>query len=133
MTVFNVQLQSVKKIGDADVVVGIAGAEEGGGPLSVEKRQDPNKTHPLRQTEVVETIGTLHGNTFTSYTFQAIAWKHNLKENSQYCWKATEGVLTRYSNDVVTYIKRLSPKDLEAALADYREHLRKRAKTKKNG
>ena len=126
MTVFKVQLQSVKKIGDVDVVVGVAGAEEGKGPIAVVRKQDPNITHPLRQKEIVAKVGTLHGNRFTSYTFQAIAWKHGLKENPQYCWQAREGILTRYSPDVVAFIKRLSARDVAAAVADYREHLRKK-------
>jgi len=127
MTVFDVKLQSVKKIGEADAVVGVAAAEEGKGPLiTVVKRQDPNITHPLRQKEIVEDTGTLHGMSFTPYTFQAIAWKHRLKENAQYCWRAREGILTRYSKEIVAYIKRLSRRDVNAALADYREHLRRK-------
>jgi hypothetical protein len=131
MTVFKVQLQSVKKIGDADVQVGVSARGEGIGPLTIVRTMDPNITHPLRQKDVVAAIETLGGNEFTSYMFQAIVWKHSLKENTQYCWKAKEGLLTRYSNDVVTYIKRLSANDVRTALTDYREHLRRRATAKK--
>lgn len=53
------KLESVKKIGDADVVVGVqkAGGEEG--PLTFSRIQDPNITHPLRQTDIVGRKGTL--------------------------------------------------------------------------
>ncbi|MFQ5764393.1 MAG: DUF3644 domain-containing protein [Rhodospirillales bacterium] len=124
MTVFNLQLQSVKKIGEADAVVGVAPAEAGKGPLTVVKRQDPNITHPLRQKEVVSKIGNLHGRRFTSYVFQAIVWKHGIKSQSQYCWQAKEGVLTRYSNDLLAFIKRLTSADLNAALKDYQAHMK---------
>jgi hypothetical protein len=124
MTVFSIKLESVKKIGDADVVVGVEKGEAASGPLTIVKTQDPNVTHPLRQKEVIENIGTLHGKRFTSYVFQAIAWKHGLKDKSQYCWRASEGVLTKYSNDVVTFIRRLSSADVDAALTDYRNHRR---------
>lgn len=129
MTAFQIKLESVKKIGDADVVVGVEKGESARGPLAIVRTQDPNVTHPLRQKEVVEKIGTLHGKPFTGYVFQAIAWKHGLKDNPQYCWKAREGVLTKYSNDVVTFIKRRSSADVDAALTDYRNYLRTKSAT----
>ena len=133
MTIFNLQLQSVKKIGDADLVVGVTAPEEGSAPLVIVKPIDPNETHPLLLKDVREKIGTLHGNRFTSHTFHAIAWKYSLKENPRFCWKASGSALTKYSHDVVTYIKKLSPNDVEAALADYGRHLRERRSARKNG
>ena len=134
LTVFNVKLESVKKIGDADVVVGVKKADDIVGPLAVVRTQDPNVTHPLRQIDIVGTkkkpgkIGTLHGRHFSSYVFQAIVWKHKLKSKSQYCWEAKEGVLTRYSNDTVTLIQRHTAAEINAALTDYRSYLRSRSK-----
>jgi predicted ATPase len=130
LTVFNVKLESIKKIGDADVTVGVKKAEGEEGPLAIIRTQDPNITHPLRQMDVVEKIGVLHGSEFSPHRFQAVAWKHRLKENPQYCWRAKEGVLTRYSNDTVTFVKSLTPADLEAASTDYRAYLRSRLKKK---
>jgi hypothetical protein len=130
LTVFNVKLESVKKIGDADVTVGVKKAEGDEGPLAIIRTQDPNITHPLRQMDVIEKIGMLHGNQLTPHKFQAVAWKHLLKENPQYCWRAKEGVLTRYSNDTVTFVKALTQADLDAALTDYRAHLMDRSKKK---
>lgn len=138
LTVFNVKLESVKKIGDADVVVGVEKAEESSGPLAIVKHQDPNITHPLRQKDIVGTkekpgiIVDLHGTTFTAHTFQALAWKYKLKEKPEYCWEAQEGVLTRYSRDVVAWIKRLTKADINKALKDYRTHLRAKQKRKKS-
>ena len=128
LTVFNVKLESVKKIGDADVVVGIAKKDVDSGPLTVIRTQDPNITHPLRQMDVVKKIDTLHGKKFTSYTFQSIAWKHHLKEDPRYCWQAKDGFLTRYSNDVITFVNSLTHADLDAALTDYRAFHRSRSK-----
>lgn len=131
LTVFNVKLESVKKIGDADVVVGVKKAKGGEGPLVMVRTQDPNITHPLRQKEVLEKIETLHGQRLTSYKFQAIVWKYALKENPQYCWKAKEGVLTKYSNDVLTFLKRLTQANINAALDDYRRHQRDKTRKRK--
>lgn len=133
LTVFNVKLESIKKIGDADVVMGVQKNEEEGGPLTVIRTQDPNITHPLRQTDIVGSkkvmgkVETLHGARFTSYMFQAIVWKYDLKSRPQYCWEAKEGVLTKYSNDIVTFIKRRTAADLDDALKDYRQYLRSKA------
>jgi hypothetical protein len=127
LTVFKIKLESVKKIGSADVLVGVGAAGTVDGPLAVVKTLDPNVTHPLRQTEVIEQIKNLHGRNFTGHTFQAIVWKHSLKANPTFCWQAREGVLTRYSQDTITYIKRLTAADLEAALNDYRAFVRGRS------
>jgi hypothetical protein len=131
LTVFSVKLESVKKIGESDVVVGLEKATAASGPLAIVRTQDPNITHPLRLKGVVEQIGSLHGKPFTTYVFQAIAWKHKLKGNPQYCWMAQEGVLTRYSNDVVAWVKRLSKVDLTVALSEYRAHLRAKQRARR--
>jgi len=120
LTVFDVKLESTKKIKTADAVVGVKSGEAEAGPLAIIRRVDPNISHPLRQKDIVGQIGTLHGQRFTSYTFQATAWKYQLKQQPQYCWQATGGLLTKYSQDTVALIKRLTKADLEAALTDYR-------------
>lgn len=134
LTVFRVALQSTKKIEHADVVVGVqAAGPEPTGPLAVIRSVDPNVSHPLRQKDVVEKIGTLHGKTFTQYTFQAVVWKYGIKEKPHLCWRATEGFLTRYSSEVPAWIRSLSKADLEAALTDYRTYQRGRSRRKRNG
>jgi hypothetical protein len=128
LTVFEIKLESTKKIKRADAVVGVGGAEAAAGPLAIIRRVDPNISHPLRQTDILKEVGELYGKRFTSHCFQAIAWKYELKRQPQYCWQATGGILTRYSQDVVAFVKRLTRADLEAALKDYRSHQRKSAK-----
>ena len=126
LTIFEIKLESVKKIGDADAVVGVDKAAATTGPLAIVRTLDPNVSHPLRSKDVIEKIGTYNGKKFNSYTLQAVAWRWDIKENQQYCWRAEEGVLTKYSNDVVSFIKKLSATDIEAALKDYGDHMRKR-------
>ena len=50
---FDVSLQSTKKISSADLVVGIASSTAGNQPtVVVEKRVDPNISHPLKRKEI---------------------------------------------------------------------------------
>lgn len=130
LTIFSVKLESTKKIGDADVIVGVTKADNSEGPLTVIRNQDPNITHPLRQKTIVSEIVNLNGIAFTPYIFQAIVWKHDLRGNSQYCWRADEGVLTKYSRDIIPYIKNLSRAEIEAAVTEYKNH-RSRTRQKK--
>jgi len=132
LTVFNVRLESVKKIGDADVRIGIQKIDGNSAPLTIIKNQDPNITHPLRQMDVIASIGTLHGQRFTGHTLQAIAYKYKFRDQKQYCWRAIEGVLTRYSHDVITFIKGLKVQDISTALVDYRAFLLSRSKKAKS-
>lgn len=129
LTVFNVKLESTKKIQKADVLVGVEKQTTVAGPLTIVRTVDPNLSHPLRQKGVVAQIADLHGIKFTPHVFQAILWKYKLKEDRVYCWRATEGVLTKYANDIVPRIRQLTKTDVEAALAEYRAHCRKKGKS----
>jgi hypothetical protein len=124
LTVFTVKLESTKKITDANLVVGVKKMESESEPLVIEKRSDPNVTHPLRQKDVLAEIKTRLGRQFTSFDFQTVAWKYNLKKNPRYCWCASEGVLTKYSHETVTLIETLSESELSEARSEYRNHLR---------
>ena len=89
LTIFDVKLESIKKIGEADVVVAVAKGPTRGVPTTIVRTQDPNLSHPLRQTEILQRIDTLRGKPFTPYTFQAIVRKFGIKEKPQYCWRAS--------------------------------------------
>jgi len=129
LTVFKINLESVKKIEKADLVVGVAGKLAGSedvGPLVVTKIRDPNVAYPLRQKEVLAQIGTLHGKKFTSHSFQAVCRKFGFKSDPTYCWIASEGVLTKYSNDLIPRIKSLTEQQIQEALTSYRAYTRGR-------
>lgn len=128
LTISKIKLESVKKASNADAVVSVGKNSVQNNTHVVIRTQDPNKSHPLRQTEILRKIKMLHGKPFTRHTFQAIAWKYRLKEKPQYCWKASEGGLTKYSNEVAAFIKHLAMVKLETALDEYRDYLRLRRK-----
>lgn len=126
LTVFKVNLESVKKIGKADVVVGVNGAPVATGPLVITKTRDPNISHPLRQKVVAAKVGSLHGKKISSYVFQAISRRYDFRNKPELCWRAAEGVLTKYSEDVVAFIKRLSKEELESAISEYKKYLKQK-------
>lgn len=123
LTIFKVSLQSTKKITEADVVVGVAGGDGDGARETVVVRPlDPNRSHPLFQKHIVEAIGSeLAGVKFSSYTFQAIAWQHQLRANPTYCWVDEETQRPRWSNDVLTFLRGLTREEIVAALAQYKD------------
>lgn len=134
LTVFSVKLESVKKSELADVVVGVTQAECRENPLAIVRTQDPNKTHPLRLKDVVERVQRLGEHELTQYTFLAIAWKFELKEDPRLCWKSSEeGLLTRYSNEIIQYLRNLTPREIESALDGYKEHNREIRRLKRLG
>ncbi|MGO9326416.1 MAG: DUF3644 domain-containing protein [Terracidiphilus sp.] len=127
LTVFKVKLESTKKIGNAEIVVGVQGPGDGAtGPLVVTRAVDPNITHPLRTKELVAAVGLLHGQQFTTGAFQAVAWKLGIKSNPSFCWRSSMGELVKYSNETVAFIKRLTSGDVELAKTEYRERNRKK-------
>lgn len=130
LTIFSIKLESTKKIDNADVVVGVSKGKESTGPLTVVKVQDPNKSHPLRQKDILQEVKTLVDKPFTQYTFAAIVWKHSIKSNPQYCWEAEEGILTKYSRDVISWLKTLKSDDIDSAIIAYRHHLKEKRKKK---
>jgi hypothetical protein len=123
MTIYGVKLESVKKIERADVVVGVAGADERSEPVFVERRVDPTKSHPLRQNGLLEEIGSLHGKPFTSYDFQAIVHQYGLREKPNLCWRDEEVNLVRWSRDMIPFIRGLPELEIQqarSALSAYR-------------
>jgi hypothetical protein len=132
LTVFTVKLQSVKKVSSADVVVAVKGTSSDVGPLVVERRVDPNISHPLRQKDIVEKIGPqLAGVRFSPYAFQAIARKYDIKSKEHLCWQSSTGESPRYSAELPSFLRSLSKDEIESALKEYREDLRKRRRTRK--
>lgn len=129
LSVFDINLVSIKKIGNADIVVAIENNAKQGGPLTIVRTQDPNTSHPLRQKEILEKIVELHGKRFTSHTFQAIMWKYGIKEKPQYCWMSSRGALTFYSNEILHFIRKKTWAEVSEACKDYQEFLNSKRNT----
>ncbi len=133
LTVFRINFQSVKKVSSADVVAAVDSSFQGT-PAPVERRVDPNKSHPESQKTIVKKIGSsLKGVKFSEYVFQAIVWKYDIKNKEHLCWRATNGTMIAYSTEVISFIKGLTKGEVEDARKAYREHLRLRKKVRHKG
>ena len=133
LTIYRINLQSMKKIDSSDIIVGVTNEEDAEAPV-VTKTVDPNQSHPYRQKDVLEKIGcSLHGLTFTSYTLQAIIWCEQIKENPRYCWQLqqkTSSPLSRYSLEIVSFIKNMTQSAIEECVRKYKEDQRQKRQSK---
>ena len=127
MTIYRVRLESVKKISTADLVVRVASSRSESTAEVIERRVDPNVSHPLRQKDVAEALVALPTQFKLPYVIQAVVWKYQISKNIQYCWRSEVGGLTKYSRDFVTFMKKLSHADLQAAVESYKRYMRERA------
>jgi len=131
LTVFTVNLQSVKKVSSADVVVGVKGVADANEPLIITRQINPNISHPLRQCDILKKIGTsLKGVKFTAFTLQSIILKYDIKNRAHLYWRPDRGGTTQYSSEMVSFIRRLSKDKLETAVSDYKEFRKKRRREK---
>lgn len=130
LAVFTVSLQSVKKISAADIVVGVDGDIRDPEAKVVQRRVDPNQTHPYRRKDVLEVIGpVLQGVRFTSHSFEAIAHKYGLKGDRQYHWRPKQGGSGQYSPDMISRLRGLSADEIRFAVREYNTWLADRRKT----
>ena len=117
-----IKLESLKKIGEADAVVGIDGDSMYDKPLLVICNQDRNKSYPFRQMNVrARKSKNLRGKNILAIYSKRSFGSLKLGANRKYFWAASESVLAKYSNDIVTFILNLAPNDAEAARNDHRE------------
>jgi hypothetical protein len=128
LTVFEVNLQSTKKISSADIVAGVNNSPESG-VLLVSKKVDPNKSHPLTQKKLISKVGnTISGATFNSRSVQALLWKHNLRNNDFFCWKSENTNTYQYSHELATWCKKLNSETINEAREDYSKYMKERVK-----
>src|SRR3989304_234349 len=130
LTVYTVNLQSVKKVTSADIKVAVAGFSEGSEPLIVERRVDPNISHSWRQKDVLKKLGfELNGIRFSPYTFQALVWMYDIKNKPHLCWiPSATGGSPQYSPEIATLLSRLSKQEIQTALKNYSENQKKTRK-----
>jgi hypothetical protein len=128
-TIYDINLQSVKKMSSADLIVAVSSDAEG---QIVMKKSDPNQTHPYTATELIKKVNARReGRTLNGYDHQAVCWDEDLRDASAYAWKHSNAATHVWSGAAVTYLAGKTDSDYDAARARYREH--KIAERAKNG
>ena len=100
-TVYDIKMQSVKKMTSADLVVAVSPTADG---QVVVRKTDPNQTHP--------------------YSATALLGKESLREDTKYAWKHSNGASHVWSGDAVSHLASPTDRQYDELRAAYREHLR---------
>lgn len=101
-TVYDINMQSIKKMTSADLVVALSPTANG---QVVVRKTDPNQTHPFSPTELIKKVNDKrNGRQLTTYDHQAICWKESLRDNPKYAWKHSNGATHVWSGDAVNHL-----------------------------
>lgn len=123
-TVYDIHMQSQKKMTSADLQVAVS--QTANGQIALRKT-DPNQTHPFSAKELLKRVNQKRsGRALNTYDHQAICWRESLRENAKYAWKHSSGASHVWSGDAVSYLASLPDERFTAIRADYRLHLRDR-------
>jgi hypothetical protein len=127
LTGLSIKLVSSKKIEKADFLVGVGKGSDSSRTTLVNKKVDPNVTHPFRMMDVQSKIGSsLSGVRFTRNTLIALIHHYKVRENETYYWSSTKGQLKTYSHEFVAFLKTLNAEEIEEAVSAYKEHQTKK-------
>ncbi|MFF8894797.1 DUF3644 domain-containing protein [Brevibacterium casei] len=128
-TVYDINMQSVKKMTSADLVVAVSPTADG---HVVMRKTDPNQTHPYSTTELLQRVNEKRGGRkLTTYDHQAVCWKEALRDKAKYAWKHSNAASHVWSGDAINYLVSLTDEQYDRTRAEYRAHLRQRAGGKK--
>jgi hypothetical protein len=120
-TIYDVNLQSVKKMSSADLVVAVSSDADG---QIVVRKSDPNQTHPYNATELLKMINKRrNGRKLTSRDYQAMCWKEDLRANARFAWKHSNAASHVWSGDAVRHLADKPDADYDEARAEYRRFL----------
>lgn len=115
--VYDIHLQSQKKMTSADLVVAVSSTADG--QVAIQKT-DPNQTHPYSATELIERVNKKRkGRPLTSYDFQAICWKESLRENTKYAWKHSNAATQVWSGAAVAHLSSMTDQHYDDARYEY--------------
>lgn len=124
LSTFTVSFQSVKKVSSADIVVGIDSSKTDQSIL-IKEKIDPNQSYPFLEGDLVTSPRNkgkdikIGKHDLTSRTFRAIVHKYNLKTEPKYFWRDSSGRVSRWSSDIIPFLKRLKEEDVDLALKEY--------------
>jgi hypothetical protein len=121
-TVYDINMQSVKKMTSADLIVAVSPTADG---QVVVQKTDPNQTHPFSTTELLAKVNSKRtGRRLTTYDYQAICWKEGLRDNQKYAWKHSNGAAHVWSGDAISHLASLTDEQYDKLRIEYRSRTR---------
>lgn len=121
-TVYDINMQSVKKMTSADLVVAVSPTADG---QVVIRKTDPNDTHPFSVTDLLRKVNDKrNGRKLTTHDHQAICWKENLRANKKYAWKHNNGASHAWSGEAIGHLVALPERYYDQVRREYSAFLR---------
>lgn len=120
-----INLQSGKKISRADLEVAI---NQGAPTTIVQRKVDPNYTHPFSAGELVERAneGRKNGRELKMHDLICMAWKYDLRNDSKYAWQGKHNHSCVWSGDALSFLKYKTDEEFDRAREEYKLYLRKK-------
>jgi len=118
-TVYDVHMQSVKKYNSRDLLVGV---DQGTDGRIIFKDRDARDTHPYTMQTMIDRANELRKNdprTITSYDYQAMCWKHDLRNDSKFYWKHENQPTALWSEAAAVWFSKLDNNQLAEARKQY--------------
>ena len=117
----HIKLETTRSISSADI---IAYRNDGSDSSQLLMRQiNPDDSHPFIQSDIVgDSKKSRHKNLTVDVNandFQAVLWKHNIKQKPEYCWVSKKGGSPRYSQKIIHFLNELDQTEIESSKAEY--------------
>lgn len=120
MVTLSIKLESIKKTENADAVFGIGNDEQHG--IVITRDRDPN--YMLREKDILKALpGEIDGVKMTQHTFRGFVLINKIREKKYLYWRDESSGLTKYSPELIAWIKKSSGKELQQARQDYSNYL----------
>ena len=125
-----IKLQSGKKISRADLEVAI---NQGAPTTIVQRKVDPNETHPFSARELVERAneGRKNGRELTMHDLTCMAWEHDLRNDSKYAWRGKHNNSCVWSGDALSFLKNQADEEFDRVREEYKLYLREKRRNRK--
>lgn len=116
--VYDINLQSQKKMASADLVVAVSATADG--QIAIQKT-DPNQTHPFSATELMKRVNRKReGRTLNNHDLKVVCWKFGLRDDKKYAWKHGNATTHVWSVDAVNYLATMPDAQFEQLRAEYK-------------
>lgn len=125
-----VNLQSGKKISRADLEVAI---NQDAPTTIVQRKVDPNETHPFSAKELVERANEVrkNGRKITMHDLTCMAWRYGLRDDTKYSWRGKHNPSWGWSGDALSFLKNKTDEDFDRVREEYKRYLREKRRSRK--